>query len=568
MVTASPRCWAKTNVGRDNITHAHQDADDATDAPPTNIADNYDGSDDDQTIMEYRAFYGPGELETFRHTQLQQKVKDAKLKVWYPGRWHRHSPHAYLRTRLADAYNIHELWKEEGVDADGLVLLKFRSNARIISAKLDFSDYNHNVGIDGQKKDDALPHKKQCQLHWQSEMQTISNETVYDHDILLVHNNGNDDGDIDVAKSGSSLVLELDTRVLPTSEDLDAAKDYMSKVETGERGEDDAGLNGKVGSRAELIHAPPCITLVPSSSAIINNKRYQHQEWEWRNVGDEEWIPISSCWVSNIYEINEQQHQIHSQPSVLPSNIEESIVDALWRFPHQIDLCKVSNVIPMKQLSYVDCANDASNKIANGSTHDDELIYDFGRELLGKVHVSVPATSTSTQTPIGLHPRSVKLRVGESLVEAMNDEEDHFEQCVDLCYSLEHESTNSDGEAQRTKAEPSSHVWVSFHLLAFRYVRIIISNDSDVTVSCQSHLPLIHQRGSFSCSSNTDASETNMCELDVKIWQSAAYTLQLCMHDNFIVDGTHYHNHIIVLHHLISRFWLVFHTSLFYRHQT
>ena len=170
-----------------------------------------------------------------------------------------------------------------------------------------------------------------------------------------------------------------------------------------------------------------------------------------------------------------------------------------WQFPHQIDLFQVSSVLPLNQMSNIDCANVAGK--------DDELIYDFGKELLGKIHISIPA---SLEPPI-------KLRIGETLAEAVNDDEDSFEQCTDLNY------------------EPSctqEHTCRSCHLVAFRYVRLILPHNhhSDINVSCQVHSPILNnnERGTFTSSDN---------EMDDKIWNTAAYTLQLCIHENFIVDG-------------------------------
>jgi hypothetical protein len=95
------------------------------------------------------------------------------------------------------------------------------------------------------------------------------------------------------------------------------------------------------------------------------------------------------------------------------------------------------------------------------------------------------------------------LRIGETLAEAFNDDEDSFEQCTDLNY------------------EPSSiqeHTWTSCHLVAFRYVRLILPHNhhSDINVSCQVHSPILNnERGTFTSSDN---------ERDDNIWNTAAYT--------------------------------------------
>ena len=49
--------------------------------------------------VEYQTIYGPAEIETYHHTKLQQEVKDAKLQVWYPGRWQRNSSYAFFICR-------------------------------------------------------------------------------------------------------------------------------------------------------------------------------------------------------------------------------------------------------------------------------------------------------------------------------------------------------------------------------------------------------------------------------------------------------------------------------------
>jgi len=151
-----------------------------------------------------------------------------------------------------------------------------------------------------------------------------------------------------------------------------------------------------------------------------------------------------------------------------------------------------------------------TNKLStNNNDTQDELLYDVGKELLGKVQISIPKSKLDTNNePI------VVLRVGETLAEALNDEEEHFEQCTALTC---------------TSKQPDSTLWTSCHLLAFRYVRVIILNSyhSNITVTCQAHSPLVTQRGSFHSDN----------DIEKKIHDTAAYTLKLCIHNNFIVDG-------------------------------
>jgi hypothetical protein len=173
------------------------------------------------------------------------------------------------------------------------------------------------------------------------------------------------------------------------------------------------------------------------------------------------------------------------------------------------------------------------------------------------------------------------------MAEAANDDEDRFEQRADVSYYVlegggsENTTTmtmtngenrdrarggdaDDDGTTVGTAAagRRPRHVWVSRHLLAFRYVRVVVefpgdngdeirqsSLSSDISVECLAHLPLLHRRGKFSChdggggdgTSHSSGAETSFVpeerDLDSRIWHAAAYTLQLCTHQNFIVDG-------------------------------
>ncbi|KAL7544015.1 hypothetical protein ACHAXR_013552 [Thalassiosira sp. AJA248-18] len=564
-----PRRWTRLDIP---ITSAF-----TTDSSPNKAAarrsddesgmhadDGVENGGDEQTIMAYHTFYGPGELETYRHTQLQQDVKEAKLKVWYPGRWHRHSPHACFRARLQ------ELWSGGDHNVRETVLLKFRSNARILTAKCIFSEDGDN--------DQGKHQRNRCQLRWQSSMQTIRNKKVYDH-ILLLSPNGNidvtnniqsekhsshhdiiHDGDDHMPQFGSMLFLELDSRppTSPSPVNGDSPEEISNvQIVGGEEKEDVCG-NAESDLRTK-IYPPPCITLqLPSSTFEFNNQHFQRKhynwEWEWRNYEDEEWIPISSCWISPSYPQQLQQHQLQCKDIHLSSAVKTSTecasdfddgIEDTWLFPDQIKLCQVSTVRPMNPLPYTDVVSDG---VENNVNTQNAIIYDFGRELLGKVHVLIPLLSSSELLPI------VELRVGETVEEAMNDEEDHFEQCLDLSYHLEHESTAtnncnrhvSDGiSTQHSNVQPRHHAWVSNHLLAFRYIRVIIPNDyhCNATIACEVHVPLIKQCGTFSCANSGPDTVEPMKhqlqngELDERIWRSSAYTLQCCVHNNFIVDG-------------------------------
>lgn len=446
--------------------------------------DGVDDGDGYSADAECRAFYGPGELELYRHVQLQRAVKDAKLKVWYPGSWQSHSPRACFRTKLSDD----NLFCEDAVgDA---VVLKFRSNARITSVE---SDPDHCTD---RTESDAPG--KQHQMRWKSETQDIDGEAVYEHIIFRKSNS------TDVARggrqreiaSGSAIAIELDTR---------PPKDCTSSIETStnaqdEGGGDDSGLNVEKDSTEEM-YSPPCITFQTPQSPAIDTKhaRYHQQRWEWRNGSYGKWVPITSCWVLNS---GKEGHLVSLPP--VPNAEGREDASGPWLFPHQIDLSQVSTVLPVRQLQ--ETVEDTK----------DEVVYDFGRELLGKVCITV---QPSTLSP------TVKLRVGETLAEATNDEEDHFEQCIDIAYT-----------PRKDKSE-LRHEWVSCHLLAFRYVRVVIPQEyhAYVSVACQAHSSQLRQRGSFSYSG--ERMNLGTADLDTKIWQSALNTLHLCIHNNFIVDG-------------------------------
>ena len=469
--------------------------------------------------MEYHTLYGPGEIETYKHTLLQQSVKDAKLKVWYPGRWQQNSPHAFFRTSIAIITNNNDddnqelrLRSEGSSDLDEeSTLLRFRSNARIISAQWIADESNdrpsnyYTTLDDNQKSSDDAKQTTHHEQHTQqtiitikskelcckSSIQNIHNERVYDYIILQSPNEGNHDESIyDYVTRSGYLVLELDTRISKSRDKVTATSSASSVVQ--QKGDEDDIV------QTTELYPPPCITLESSVS--------QQHKWEWKKDEDGEWISITTCWMCEGTNTHKEQiirRDIKQTCNLTPTTkprIEDDRVE--WQFPHQIDLFQVSTVLPLNQMSNIDCANVAGK--------DDELIYDFGKELLGKIHISIPA-SLDTIKPL------IKLRIGETLAEAVNDDEDSFEQCTDLNY------------------EPSSiqeHTWTSCHLVAFRYVRLILPHNhhSDINVSCQVHSPILNnnERGTFTSSDN---------EMDDKIWNTAAYTLQLCIHENFIVDG-------------------------------
>jgi len=511
-----PHGWTRINI---SIPASTQPADDVIDA--ANIIPDYNQGEG-QAEMAYHAvaFYGPGELETYRHTQLQQAVKDAKLKVWYPGRWHRHSPRAYFRTRLD---NVQELWKG-GSDDHEVVLFQFRSNARLLSA-----EWMDQMGEELQSI------SQNTRLRWQTTM-PIHNEDVFDHTLHIStkrSRSGNDNdphnisGGVHELKSGSFLHMEFDTTGQYSGlEGMDSDKGESTPRSGGGGEPSDSDGDGNIKTDSDLAeNPPPCIILQLPLPIFTPNQNKQHEQkynecrnWEWKEYGSKDWIPISSCW---------------KPPFKMDTLNTNGNVGAPCIFPHQMDLSKVSTVLPK---SRVNCGN---NDLGSASSLQDAFINDFGKELLGKVCISIPASlpAVSPRPPL---PPIVKLRVGETLEEALNDDEDQFEQCLDLSYHL----TTDDHSTEDFNAE---QVWVSNHLLAFRYARVIIpiQYHYHAKVTCQAHSPLLEQCSSFSfgngCrSKNPDDPEKYQlqnCEQDAEIWQAAADTLQLCIHHNFIVDG-------------------------------
>jgi hypothetical protein len=120
------------------------------------------------------------------------------------------------------------------------------------------------------------------------------------------------------------------------------------------------------------LYPPPCITFESSVS--------QQQKWEWKKAEDGEWIPITTCWMYS-EGTNTQKEMIIRRDIKQTCNLTPTAKPRIdmddrleWQFPHQIDLFQVSSVLPLNQMSNIDCANIAGKDV--------ELIYDFGKELL------------------------------------------------------------------------------------------------------------------------------------------------------------------------------------------
>lgn len=460
---------------------------------------------DDSIITECYTFYGTGEIETYRHQQLRQTVKDAKLKVWYPGRWQKNSHRALFRTWLAanddttnkldgDNINMHNGHKQ---------LFKFISNAKIRQIEWIVD------AVCEEEEEEACTQTIKRDLCWESE--TMKDGELYNHIILQSLEIGN----IQAEKEFGYLVIELDSS--SSSEDVEDDTAIPSYIQTDKESDnrdmDDTNAEEdgvSVASESEVLYPPPCITLKSSTCGSRLPK------WEWRNSTDEKWTPITSCYVT-VWDGRSIQHKhrycqdIHPGTSTLTTE-QVRILWKLWKFPHQVDLYRTSTVLPTNQL----LRDGSVDNNDDDNDNEQQLTYDFGRELFGRVYASITPTFSLIDPTVKLP--TVKLRVGESLLEVMNDEEEYFEQCIELSFI---------GSIVSGRVIDLS----SCHLLAFRFVRIILPKGYDVNVKCGAQLSLVQLRGSFVSSDH---------DRDNKVWNTAAYTLHLCIQNRFIVDGKTY----------------------------
>ena len=449
---------------------------------------------------------------------------------------------------------------------------------------------------------------------------------AYDHVILAPRRSSRDRRDDGGARcddparrsapSSWEVVLELDAGERRRRRRPPAGGHDGDEGEGGDNDDDDATAGSRGGGvEIDAMDPPPCISLIfppfatpsllaSSTSVADRNRRLMPHDrrrrlfassWEWRRSVDDEWTPIDSSWASSDDDDDApREEERRVDDGGRPNDARDA--SSTWRFPHQADLCRVSAVRPASRMSS-DEDRDGDGGGSGGRRR--VVVCDFGREMLGWVRASMPSTADDAPWSSGgaaaadaspprrrrrrPPPPALTLRVGETMDEAANDDEDHLEQCADVSYALEGGgSENSttmtngedcdgarggaadDGTAVGTAAagrRPWRHVWVSRHLLAFRYVRVVVefpggddddlrpsSSSSDISVACLAHLPLLHRRGTFSCyedggggASHSSGEDTSVVaeerDLDSRIWHAAAYTLQLCTHLNFIVDG-------------------------------
>ncbi|KAL7452535.1 hypothetical protein ACHAWC_004261, partial [Mediolabrus comicus] len=485
-----------------------------------NATDNPEAASTTTSAPYYCTYYGPGELETYRHIQLYESVQHAKLQIWYPGVWHRPSPHALFRICINTTSSRHDGINHNN---DGfVVVLHFLSNAKIKTAYTDINDEERTTTL------------STWTLRWDSTIinNNTSNkeeeETVcyYEHKLLSVSpsndnaNNMESNGSVDTSSSSVnqssnnflSIVIELDSN---TTED-------SHKSNNDQRSDKDETEDSKKSS-LNIPTPPPCITVLPMSTTDLSI--ITSVEWmPINNLLDDSTVPwhyspteMEMCKLHDMKSLSEEEaHQIES-------NNKERERTSSWLFPHQIDLSKpkIGTIIHPTSIEYTISNNNDSKE------EEEEMVItcDFGREMLGHVRITFPPSTTTSSS------FSSQLRVGETLLEALNENEDHFEQSIDIC----HVSNDQDGG-----------IWSSCHLLAFRYVRVIIvSGDTtiesidpaNITVVCVSSEPQLNTNsiiGSLDFGSN-GTNDNNV--LDKKIWDTSFATLKLCIHQNFIIDG-------------------------------
>jgi hypothetical protein len=397
---------------------------------------------------------------------------------------------------------------DDNDDEDGIVM-KFQSNARIIGAVIQFGEEEESYS-----------------LRWKSTERTVSSSTnhgseemTYYHVIHIPCSSMIDDDN----HTTCVFTLTLDSTHQHADDELIPDEELMD------------------------LPPPPFIILTSSSSSIFIPTR-----WEWNSpatatIDNEVWIPITSYWRTTNDTTNDTTKSIYLDTTNDCTNNTPTSSSSSWRlFPHQLNFNQISTILPKNRL-YVrdDGGDDESIIITNNShpsdikyssksgTRHNEIVYDFDKELFGKVRITLSKQHN-------IRPTLLTIIVGETWAETMNNDTKYFEQCIDLSYSLE-----CCGE------KTHRHTWFSIHLLAFRYVRVIVSTEddtgtvvvpwNDITVVCEAHMPLLHPQcgGAFSCISTTTCTyESRVCNnLDTRIWQTAIYTLQLCTQSKFIIDG-------------------------------
>jgi len=147
---------------------------------------------------------------------------------------------------------------------------------------------------------------------------------------------------------------------------------------------------------------------------------------------------------------------------------------------------------------------------------DNATVFDFDVEVYGHVVIKFCFQERIAESDVAA-PRP-RLFVGESVSEAIDDDLANQEQSTELIKLKGGvDCDNNPGET-----------WISAHMLAFRYVRVDVPlGASVVSVSCEASFRPAQYKGAFA------SSDPNL----TKIWMHSAYTLRMCMHHDFLLDG-------------------------------
>ena len=344
--------------------------------------------------------YGDGELESYRLSVLRKAVKEAKLNVWYPGKFHSSTSTAIFRIPVS----------ELPLSEEGKRYLRFKSND-----------------------------KSKVKVHLSSSGCDAKDEKVFDE-----------------------ARIDDNVYIVEIKDDEGTYTHVHVSVDVCIRNQNDD------------VNEPPTLFIYSSGSSNFDGAS---TKWEWcsNNEGSEGW---SKCLV---------------------------IMSSQDNAPHSEEEPSISMEQPK---SLVEVSGDS-------------YLYDFNVEIYGFVVIKCQfkeENSVVTASDASTPPR---LFVGESVEEVMNDDLSHQEQSTEL--------KKAKGNAEEVQtATGDAEIWVSAHLLAFRYVRVAVPHGASVvSVSCEASFRPAQYKGAFASSDPT---------LD-KIWMHSAYTLRSCMHHDFLLDG-------------------------------
>lgn len=135
------------------------------------------------------------------------------------------------------------------------------------------------------------------------------------------------------------------------------------------------------------------------------------------------------------------------------------------------------------------------------------VIFDFGREIAGGARILTYAASGD---------RKIRLRFGESVSE--------------VCAELGEDNATNDHSLRDFTLELANWSDMSFGNTGFRFLRLDVQEGSTFQIKSVVAVPQIDEReqvGSFECDD----------ELVNKIWNTAAYTLRLCIQNGYLWDG-------------------------------